>query len=89
MSNMTQTQKRNGNYQRKWNTLECNQYIKDNNINVQLLSEYNSITDKMKFQCSCGSIFYTTWKEFRNKKFPKQCCNKCGRRKNMFPIRLI
>lgn len=78
---MTQTQKRNGNYQRKWNTLECNQYIKDNNINVQLLSEYNSITDKMKFQCSCGSIFYTTWKEFRNKKFPKQCCNKCGRRK--------
>ena len=73
--------KRHGNYRRKWNTESCKQFIRENNIDVELLSEYVDMYTKMDFRCSCGDIFSTNWHEFNNKKFPKRQCNKCGRNK--------
>ena len=74
--------KRQGNYQRKWNTETVKQFIKDNNIEVELLSEYVDMYKKMLFRCKCGELFETNWHEFNSKKFPKRQCNKCGRKKN-------
>lgn len=71
-----------GSYKRKWNTESVRQFILDNNIDVELLSEYIDMYTKMKFKCSCGNIFYTNLHEFNNKKFPKRQCNSCGRNKS-------
>lgn len=65
----------------KWNTDILKKYIKDNNIDVELLSEYVDAHTKMNFRCKCGEIFSTNLHEFNNKKFPKRQCNKCGRKK--------
>ena len=73
--------KRQGNYRKKWNTNTVKQFIKDNNIEVELLSEYVDMYEKMLFKCKCGENFETNWHEFNNKKFPKRQCNKCGRKK--------
>ena len=78
---MSTQQKRKGNYKRKWNTKSVKQFIKDNNIQVELLSEYIDMYQKMIFKCKCGDLFKTNWHEFNNKKFPKRQCNKCGRKK--------
>lgn len=67
--------KRSGNYKRKWDTKTCKQFIRDSNIDVELLSEYIDSYEKMIFRCSCGNIFETNWHEFNNKKFPKRQCN--------------
>ena len=74
-------QKRQGNYKRKWNTEVVKQFIVDNDIEVELLSEYVDMYEKMTFKCKCGNLFVTNWHEFNNKKFPKRQCNKCGREK--------
>ena len=74
-------QKRQGNYKRKWNTETVKQFLVDNNIDVELLSEYVDMYQKMTFKCKCGDLFTTNWHEFNNKKFPKRQCNKCGRKK--------
>lgn len=74
-------QKHQGNYQKKWNTEIIKQFIKDNHIEVELLSEYVDMHEKMLFRCKCGALFETNWHEFNNKKFPKRQCNKCGRKK--------
>lgn len=76
---LTMSKKRQGNYQRKWDTESCKQFIRENDIDVELLSEYVDMYTKMDFRCSCGNIFSTNWHEFNNKKFPKRQCNKCGR----------
>lgn len=73
--------KRHGDYKRKWNTDVLRKFIKDNNIEVELLSEYTDMYTKMKFRCKCGNIFETSLHEFNNKKFPKRQCNQCGRKK--------
>lgn len=73
--------KRQGNYRKKWNTDTVKQFIKDNNIEVELLSEYVDMYEKMLFRCKCGNLFETNWHEFNNKKFPKRQCNECGRKK--------
>lgn len=73
--------KRQGNYQRKWNTESVKQFIEDNNIEIELLSEYVDMYEKMLFRCKCGELFETNWHEFNNKNFPKRQCNKCGRKK--------
>lgn len=65
----------------KWSTDVINQFIKDNNIDVVLLSEYTGIYNKMFFRCKCGNIFETNLHEFNNKKYPKRQCNICGRKK--------
>lgn len=38
---MLKMNKRQGNYQRKWDTESCKEFIEENNIDVELLSEYN------------------------------------------------
>lgn len=73
--------KRTGNYRRKWNTERIISYIKENDLNVELLSEYEDMYTKMKFRCKCGNIYSTTLHEFTNKKFPKIQCNSCGRKR--------
>ena len=78
---MENKKKRQGNYKKKWNTEIVRQFIKDNNIEVELLSEYVDMYSKMTFRCKCGKLFETNWHEFNNKKFPKRQCNKCGRKK--------
>lgn len=79
MDNMQQ--KRKGNYKRKWNTDNIKQFIADNNIEVELLSEYADMYTKMIFKCKCGNLYETNLHEFNNKKFPKRQCNECGRKK--------
>lgn len=78
---MNNNKKRQGNYKSKWNTESIKQFIKDNNIEVELLSEYVDMYTKMTFRCKCGNLFETNWHEFNSKKFPKRQCNKCGRKK--------
>lgn len=78
---MQRMSKRQGNYQRKWNTEYCEQFIKENNIDVELLSEYVDMYTKMDFRCSCGNVFSTSWHEFNNQKSLKRQCNQCGRNK--------
>lgn len=78
---MLRMSKRQGNYQRKWDTESCKEFIEENNIDVELLSEYIDMNTKMDFRCSCGDVFSASWHEFNNKKFPKRQCNKCGRHK--------
>lgn len=34
----------------------------------------------MRFKCSCGDEFITTWKQFSSEKLKKRQCNTCGRR---------
>lgn len=78
---MDSQQKRQGNYRRKWNTETVKQFIINNNIEVELLTEYVDMYEKMTFKCKCGNLFTTNWHEFNNKKFPKRQCNECGRKK--------
>lgn len=73
--------KRKGNYRRKWNTEKIISYIDENNLQVELLSEYEDMYAKMDFRCKCGNIFSTNFHEFTNRKFPKVQCNSCGRKK--------
>ena len=52
-------------------------YIKLNNINCKLLStKYINNTEKLKFKCSCGNIFYVGWNDFLHR--INYTCEKCS-----------
>ena len=45
----------------------------------KLLSDnYEKASQKLKLQCKCGNIFYTTLNSFFSNRNPKQQCNKCS-----------
>ena len=54
-------------------------FIKINNIGVELLSdEYKNNTEKLKFRCKCGEIFYRTLMDFQKSYY----CNDCIKREH-------
>lgn len=55
-------------------------YIENNKISCRLISEkyYSNNQHKLKFECSCGGIFFATWGDFRRK---KRTCDVCGLRR--------
>ena len=62
-------------------------YIKDNNIDVEVLSEtYASIYEPLCFRCSCGEIFYRSFDKFKNGNQTR--CNKCSGVKSSYCVRL-
>ena len=53
-------------------------YIKLNNINIELLSEkYINNSTNMLWKCKCGNTFEMTLASFKNKH--KYMCNKCSK----------
>ena len=52
-------------------------YIDINNLNVKLISDdFISEKDKLKFQCSCGNIYYCEYPKFKHR--TKILCNECS-----------
>lgn len=65
----------------KWSLYNIKKYIKNNDINVQLVSQkYKSSKDNLAFRCQCGQIFYKSWDTFYNKK--EYQCSDCVKRNN-------
>lgn len=54
-----------------------NQYIKNNNYNLELLSNtYISNTSKMKWKCQCGNIFEMSWSSLTQGQHLCQACSR-------------
>ena len=51
-------------------------FINKNSTSKLLSKEYINTHDLLTFQCSCGKIFKTSWKQFKYRK--KRTCNKCS-----------
>lgn len=51
-------------------------YIEINNLECEFVGEYKSNKDKLSFKCKCGSVFRTSFNDFRSNH--KTHCNTCG-----------
>ena len=63
---------------KRWKYEEVKNFI-ENNSSCKLLSkEYKNIDTKLKFKCSCGNEFETTFDKFKSRN--KRQCNECGKK---------
>lgn len=61
-------------------------FINDNGWSCELLSDtYVNKNKKLKFKCSCGEIFYTTWNSFRNQHVYR--CRKCSHKQSFYEFK--
>lgn len=63
---------------KRWKYEEVKNFI-ENNSSCKLLSkEYKNIDTKLKFKCSCGNEFETSFDKFKSRN--KRQCNECGKK---------
>ena len=65
----------------KWDIDSVNKFVIDNSECKLVSKEFKNATEKLIFECSCGNLFETTFKEFKGRKdrnYFKRQCNECG-----------
>ncbi len=52
----------------KWDIDSVNKFVIDNSECKLVSKEFKNATEKLIFECSCGNLFETTFKEFKGRK---------------------
>lgn len=62
----------------RWNINRINQYIKDNKLNIEILSkQYKNNENLLEWKCSCGKTFIRSWNHVKQGFIKcKSCSNK-------------
>lgn len=66
----------------KWDIEKVNDFVRANSECELLSTEYVRYIDKLTFRCKCGSVFKTSFKEFKGRAdrgISKRQCNECGK----------
>ena len=66
----------------KWDIEKVNDFVRLNSECELLSTEYIRNKNKLTFNCKCGNVFETTFKEFigrSDRGIPKRQCNECGK----------